>query len=141
MSTVGAERGTTTGRSRRCGWFDAALLKRSAQVNGLSGLCITKLDVLDGLAELQLCVGYHLDGERIDLLPMGADEIERCQPIYESLPGWDTSTVGATQMDQLPPNAVAYLRRIEEVTGVPIHMVSTSPDRDHTILLNHPYHA
>jgi adenylosuccinate synthase len=72
---------------------------------------------------------------------MGADEIERCQPIYESLPGWDTSTVGATQMDQLPPNAVAYLRRIEEVTGVPIHMVSTSPDRDHTILLNHPYHA
>lgn len=141
MSTVGAERGTTTGRSRRCGWFDAALLKRSAQVNGLSGLCITKLDVLDGLSELQLCIGYELDGERIDLLPMGADEIERCKPIYETMPGWDTSTVGATQMDQLPANAVAYLRRIEAVTGVPIHMVSTSPDRDHTILLNHPYQA
>ncbi len=141
MATVGAEKGTTTGRSRRCGWFDAALLKRSAQVNGLTGLCITKLDVLDGLAELKLCVGYELDGERIDLLPLGADEIERCQPIYETLPGWSETTVGATTMAQLPPNAVAYLRRIEAVTGVPIHMVSTSPDRDHTILLKHPYHA
>jgi len=141
MSTVGAERGVTTGRSRRCGWFDAALLKRSAQVNGLSGLCITKLDVLDGLSELQLCIGYELDGERIDLLPMGADDIERCVPIYETLPGWSESSVGATTMAALPANAVAYLRRIEEVTGVPIHMVSTSPDRDHTILLKHPYHA
>lgn len=141
MATVGAEKGTTTGRSRRCGWFDAALLKRSAQVNGLSGLCITKLDVLDGLSELKLCVGYELDGERIDLLPLGADEIERCQPIYETLPGWSETTVGATTMAQLPPNALAYLRRIEDVTGVPIHMVSTSPDRDHTILLKHPYHA
>lgn len=141
MATVGAERGTTTGRSRRCGWFDAALLKRSAQVNGLSGLCITKLDVLDGLSELLLCVGYELDGERIDLLPMGADEIERCVPIYETLPGWSDSTVGATTMAALPAAAVAYLKRIEEVTGVPIHMVSTSPDRDHTILLKHPYHA
>ena len=141
MATVGAEKGTTTGRSRRCGWFDAALLKRSAQVNGLSGLCITKLDVLDGLSELKLCVGYELDGERIDLLPLGADEIERCQPIYETLPGWSETTVGATTLAQLPPNALAYLRRIEDVTGVPIHMVSTSPDRDHTILLKHPYHA
>lgn len=141
MATVGAEKGTTTGRDRRCGWFDAALLKRSAQVNGLSGLCITKLDVLDGLSELKLCVGYDLDGERIDLLPLGADDIERCTPIYETLPGWTETTVGATRMDQLPANAVAYLRRIEAVTGVPIHMVSTSPDRDHTILLKHPYHA
>ena len=141
MATVGAEKGTTTGRSRRCGWFDAALLKRSAQVNGLSGLCITKLDVLDGLTELKLCVAYELDGERIDLLPLGADEIERCVPIYETLPGWTETTVGATTMEQLPPNALAYLRRIEAVTGVPIHMVSTSPDRDHTILLKHPYHA
>jgi adenylosuccinate synthase len=139
MASVGAERGTTTGRSRRCGWFDAALLKRSAQVNGLSGLCITKLDVLDGLTELQLCIGYKLDGETLDLLPMGADDIERCEPIYEVLPGWTDSSVGVTDFNQLPANAQAYLMRIQEVTGVPVHMVSTSPDRDHTIVLHHPY--
>ncbi len=102
MSTMGAEKGVTTGRARRCGWFDAALLKRSAQINGLSGLCITKLDVLDGLTELQLCVGYELDGETIDILPMGADDIERCKPIYETMPGWTDSTVGVTDYDQLP---------------------------------------
>lgn len=139
MSTVGFEKGVTTGRSRRCGWFDAALLKRSAQVNGLSGLCITKLDVLDGLTELQLCVGYELDGETIDLLPMGADEISRCKPIYEVLAGWTESTVGVTDYKALPANARQYLQRIEEVTGVPIAMVSTSPDRDHTILMHNPY--
>lgn len=139
MATVGAEKGTTTGRSRRCGWFDAALLKRSAQVNGLSGLCITKLDVLDGLTELKLCVGYELDGERIDILPLGADEIERCVPIYETLPGWSDSTQGVTSMGALPQAARTYLERIEAVTGVPIHMVSTSPDRDHTVLLRHPF--
>ena len=141
MSTVGAEKGVTTGRSRRCGWFDAALLKRSAQVNGLSGLCITKLDVLDGLSELMLCTGYQLDGVTIDLLPMGAEEIERCVPIYEKIPGWSDSTVGVTKLDDLPPNARQYLKRIEEVTGVPIAMVSTSPDRDHTIMMQHPYAA
>lgn len=139
MSTVGAEKGTTTGRSRRCGWFDAALLKRSAQVNGLSGLCITKLDVLDGLSELKLCTGYHLDGEVVDILPLGADDIARCQPIYETLPGWSDSTVGMTCLEQLPAEARAYLQRIEAVTGVPIHMVSTSPDRDHTIMMHHPF--
>ncbi len=139
MATVGAEKGTTTGRARRCGWFDAALLKRSAQVNGLSGLCITKLDVLDGLEELQLCVGYRLDGEIIDILPMGADEISRCEPIYETLPGWTDSSVGVTRYEDLPRNAQNYLSRIEAVTGVPVHVVSTSPDRDHTILLHHPY--
>ncbi len=141
LSTVGAEKGVTTGRSRRCGWFDAALLKRSAQVNGLSGLCITKLDVLDGIKELLLCTGYELDGEVTDILPMGADEIERCKPIYETLPGWDESTVGVTQYDKLPINAQLYLQRIAQVTGVPIHMVSTSPDRDHTILMRHPFLA
>jgi adenylosuccinate synthase len=138
---VGAEKGVTTGRSRRCGWFDAALLKRSAQVNGLSGLCITKLDVLDGIEELKLCTGYTLDGDTTDILPMGADDIARCTPIYESLPGWSQSTVGVTDYDKLPPAAQQYLQRIEEVTGVPIHMVSTSPDRDHTILLKNPYAA
>jgi adenylosuccinate synthase len=141
MATVGAEKGVTTGRSRRCGWFDAALLKRSAQVNGLTGLCITKLDVLDGLSELMLCTGYELDGETIDILPMGADEIARCKPIYEVIPGWTETSVGVTEFDKLPENARRYLKRIEETTGVPVHVVSTSPDRDHTILLRHPYHA
>jgi len=141
MSTVGAEKGVTTGRSRRCGWFDAALLKRSAQVNGLTGLCITKLDVLDGLSELLLCTGYELDGQRIDLLPMGADDIARCTPIYETLPGWSDSTVGVTEYDKLPESARRYLERIEQVTGVPIDMISTSPDRDHTIMMRHPYVA
>ncbi len=139
MSTIGAEKGVTTGRSRRCGWFDAALLKRSAQVNGLSGLCITKLDVLDGLSELSLCVGYELDGECIDLLPLGAEEIARCTPIYEQVPGWSDSTVGVTCYEELPANARRYLERIEQVTGVPIAMISTSPDRDHTILMRNPY--
>lgn len=141
MSTVGAERGVTTGRSRRCGWFDAALLKRSAQVNGLTGLCITKLDVLDGLDKLLLCTGYELDGQHIDILPMGADDIERCVPVYETMDGWSDSTVGVTDYAQLPVNAQRYLQRIEAVTGVPIAMVSTSPDRDHTIVLQHPYLA
>ncbi len=141
MSTVGAEKGVTTGRSRRCGWFDAALLKRSAQVNGLSGLCITKLDVLDGLTELKLCTGYRLDGELIDILPMGADDIARCEPVYESMPGWSDSTVGVTVYDGLPLAARNYLRRIAEVTGVPIDIISTSPDRDHTIMMRHPYQA
>jgi adenylosuccinate synthase len=141
MSTVGAEKGVTTGRSRRCGWFDAALLKRSAQVNGLSGLCITKLDVLDGIENLELCTGYELDGRVTDILPMGAEEIAACKPIYETLPGWTQSTVGVTDYNKLPAAAQRYLKRIEEVTGVPIHMISTSPDRDHTILLRDPFAA
>jgi len=139
LATVGAERGVTTGRARRCGWFDAALLKRSAQVNGLSGLCITKLDVLDGIPELLLCTGYEIDGSSTDILPMGADDIARCKPIYETLPGWSQSTVGVTQYEQLPVNARLYLQRIEQVTGVPVDLISTSPDRSHTILMRHPY--
>ncbi|HMN21451.1 MAG TPA: adenylosuccinate synthase [Ottowia sp.] len=139
LATVGAEMGVTTGRPRRCGWFDAALLKRSAQVNGLSGLCITKLDVLDGLKELKLCTGYELDGRQVDILPLGADEIERCVPIYETMEGWSQSTVGVTDYDRLPVQARLYLQRIEHVTGVPIDLISTSPDRDHTILMRHPF--
>ncbi len=139
MSTVGAEKGVTTGRSRRCGWFDAALLKRSAQVNGLTGLCITKLDVLDGISELLLCTGYEMDGETIDILPMGAEDIERCTPIYEVMEGWSQSTVGVTDYAKLPVAAKLYLQRIEHVTGVPIDVISTSPDRDHTIMMRHPY--
>ena len=141
LASVGHEFGTVTGRARRCGWFDAALLRRSVQINGLSGMCLTKLDVLDGLKELKLCVGYRLDGETIDLLPLGADEIERCEPIYETCAGWSQSTVGVTRYEALPQEAQHYLRRIEQTSGVPIHVVSTSPDRDHTILLRHPYVA
>jgi adenylosuccinate synthase len=117
------------------------LLKRSAQVNGLTGLCITKLDVLDGLKELLLCTAYELDGEVVDILPMGADDIARCQPIYEHIEGWSEATVGITDFDKLPINARLYLQRIEQVTGVPIHIISTSPDRDHTIMKRHPFVA
>jgi adenylosuccinate synthase len=141
LSTVGHERGTVTGRVRRCGWFDAALLKRSIQINGVSGLCITKLDVLDGLEELQICAGYRLDGKIIDLLPIGADRVSRCEPIYETMPGWKEPTVGVKAYDELPANARAYLRRLEELCGVPVDMISTGPDREETIVLRHPFKA
>ncbi len=141
MATVGAEKGVTTGRSRRCGWFDAALLKRSAQVNGLSGLCITKLDVLDGLDHIELCTHYLVDGEVVDLLPLGADEISKCVPVYETIKGWSKPTAGVTTWEDLPLEAQHYLRRIEEVTGVPVHMVSTSPDRRDTMVLKQPFFA
>ncbi|RZT92526.1 adenylosuccinate synthase [Rivibacter subsaxonicus] len=139
LSTVGQERGTVTGRPRRCGWLDGAALKRSILINGISGLCITKLDVLDGLAEIKMCVGYELDGQRTDILPLDADEIVRCKPIYESFPGWTETTFGVTQWDALPLNARRYLERVQAFIGAPIDMVSTGPDRDHTILLRHPY--
>jgi adenylosuccinate synthase len=139
LSTVGAERGTTTGRMRRCGWLDIGALRRSNHINGTTGVCVTKLDVLDGLDELKLCVGYQLDGRVIDVLPSGADAIERCVPIYETLPGWSDSTVGLTDYAALPAAARSYLTRIEALTGVPIDMISTGPDRDHTIVLRHPY--
>ncbi len=141
LSTVGQERGTVTGRPRRCGWLDAAALKRSIIINGLSGLCITKLDVLDTLTEINVCVGYDLAGRRIDILPLDADEIAACTPIYETFPGWTESTFGATRWDALPLNARRYLERVQAHIGAPIDMVSTGPDRDHTILLRHPYQA
>jgi adenylosuccinate synthase len=141
MSTKGREFGTVTGRKRRCGWLDLAALKRSIIINGVSGLCITKLDVLDGLAELRLCTGYMLDGQRIELLPMGADEVAACQPIYETLPGWSQTTFGARSWDALPPEARAYLHRIEEICEVSIDVISTGPERDETILKRHPFGA
>jgi adenylosuccinate synthase len=139
LSTVGQERGTVTGRARRCGWLDAAALKRSVLINGISGICLTKLDVLDGLTEIKVCTGYMLHGEHIDILPLDADEIVNCEPIYETFPGWEGTTFGLTQWDELPENARAYLKRVEAFIGTPIDMVSTGPDRDHTILLRHPY--
>jgi adenylosuccinate synthase len=141
LSTVGQERGTVTGRARRCGWLDAAALKRSIIINGISGLCITKLDVLDGLKEIKVCVGYTLGGQSLDILPLDADDIAACQPVYETLPGWEGSTAGLTAWDQLPLNARRYLERVQAFIGAPIDMVSTGPDRDHTILLRHPYQA
>jgi adenylosuccinate synthase len=139
FSTVGQERGTVTGRARRCGWLDAAALKRAIVINGVSGLCITKLDVLDGLAEIKVCVGYELNGRAVDILPLDADEIAACKPVYETLPGWTDSTAGLTNWEQLPANARRYLERIQQLIGAPIDMVSTGPDRVHTILLRHPF--
>jgi adenylosuccinate synthase len=139
LSNVGAERGVVTGRYRRCGWLDIAALRRSHRINGTTGMCITKLDVLDGLKELKLCLGYKLDGREVNILPQGADEIARCEPIYETLPGWSESSVGVTQYEQLPANAKRYLDRIAELSQVPIAMISTGPDRDHTIVLQHPF--
>ena len=141
LSTVGQERGTVTGRPRRCGWLDAAALKRAIIINGVSGLCITKLDVLDGLQEIKVCVGYELDGKQLDILPLDADEISACRPIYDTFEGWSETTAGVTQWSKLPLNARRYLERIQAVIGAPIDMVSTGPDRDHTILLRHPYNA
>jgi adenylosuccinate synthase len=141
LANVGKEFGSVTGRPRRTGWLDAAALRRSIQINGVSGLCMTKLDVLDGLDEVKLCVGYKVDGKDADLLPRGASEVARCEPIYETFGGWKESTIGITQWDQLPANAQAYLSRVQEAAGVPIDMVSTGPDRDETILLRHPFKA
>jgi adenylosuccinate synthase len=138
-STVGQERGTVTGRARRCGWLDAAALKRSMIINGISGLCITKLDVLDGLQEIKVCTGYRLDGQLIDTLPLDADDIARCEPVYETFSGWTESSAGLTQWEDLPVKARQYLERLQEMIGVPIDMVSTGPDRDHTIVLRHPF--
>ena len=135
----GSEYGSVTGRPRRCGWFDAAALKRATQINGLSGLCITKLDVLDGLETLRICTGYRFDGKISDVLPYGADSIERCEPVFEDHPGWSESTFGVKAWDGLPKNAQAYLRRIESLVGTPIALVSTGPDRDETIVMKHPF--
>ncbi len=141
LSTVGQERGTVTGRARRCGWLDAAALKRSIIINGVSGLCITKLDVLDGLPEINICTGYRLGDRVLDILPMDPDEIAACVPVYETLPGWSDTTAGLTNWEQLPAQARRYLERMQVLIGAPIDMVSTGPDRVHTILLRHPFRA
>lgn len=135
----GQEFGATTGRARRCGWFDAAALKRAIQINGVSGMCITKLDVMDGLENINICTGYELNGETIDILPFGADAVAACTPIYETMPGWQDSTFGVKSYDALPQNAKNYLQRVAEICGAPIAMISTGPDREETIVLQHPY--
>jgi adenylosuccinate synthase len=139
LAKRGNEFGSVTGRPRRCGWLDLAALARSLQLNGVTGLCITKLDVLDGVAEIRFCTGYTVHGKPLALLPSGADAVAECVPVYETMPGWSESTVGVKTFDALPANARAYLARIESLTGVPIAMVSTGPDRAETILLHHPF--
>ncbi|MBI2959597.1 MAG: adenylosuccinate synthase [Betaproteobacteria bacterium] len=135
----GMEFGATTGRPRRCGWFDAAALKRSIQINGISGLCVTKLDVLDAMDVVKVCVGYRVDDALSDLLPVGAESTARCEPIYEELPGWQQSTVGISEYRRLPAKARAYLERIEAICGVPVDMISTGPEREETIVRRHPF--
>ncbi len=135
----GHEFGTTTGRKRRCGWFDACLVRQTCATSGVNGIALTKLDVLDGFETLKICVGYDLDGQRLDYLPTAADQQARCTPIYEEMPGWSASTEGARSWADLPGEAVKYVRRIEELIECPVALLSTSPERDDTILVTDPF--
>ena len=140
LRVKGNEYGSVTGRPRRCGWFDAAALKRAVQLNGMSGLCITKLDVLDGLDKVRVAVGYKVaGGETRDILPVGAEALAICEPIYEEHAGWKESTVGVKRYADLPANARAYLERLQALVGAPISLISTGPDREETIVLRHPF--
>ncbi|MGG7645701.1 adenylosuccinate synthase [Rhodovulum sp. YNF3179] len=135
----GHEFGTTTGRKRRCGWFDAVLVRQTCAVSGVNGISLTKLDVLDGFERLRICVGYDLDGQRLDYLPTAADEQARVVPVYEDMPGWSESTAGARSWAELPAEAIKYVRRIEELIQCPVALLSTSPERDDTILVTDPF--
>jgi adenylosuccinate synthase len=139
LRVKGNEYGSVTGRPRRCGWFDAAALKRAVQLNGLSGICVTKLDVLDGLDTVRVAVGYNVHGERRDILPVGAEALAICEPIYEEHAGWKESTVGVKTFDALPKAAQSYLERLEALVGAPVAIISTGPERDETIVLKHPF--
>ena len=139
LAKVGHEFGSTTGRARRCGWFDAVALRRANQINSVSGLCITKLDVLDGLDTIRLCIGYRTGNEERLTPPIGAEAFATCEPVYEDMPGWKESTVGVRNYDDLPANARAYLKRIEAIVNVPVDIISTGPDRNDTIILRHPF--
>ena len=139
MGDRGHEFGATTGRKRRCGWLDLVALKRSLKINSVSGLCITKLDVLDGLQTVKLAVAYRYRGREVTVPPAGAENFAACEPVYIEMPGWQQSTVGLRSWDELPAEAIAYLRKLEEFCGVPIDIVSTGPERTETILLRHPF--
>lgn len=139
LARRGNEFGSTTGRPRRCGWFDAVFLKRSVVNNSISGLCVTKLDVLDGLDTIRICTAYRNAAGEVCDAPVGAEGFAECQPVYEDLPGWKESTLGITRHAELPENARAYLKRIEELVGVPVDLISTGADRDQTIILRHPF--
>jgi adenylosuccinate synthase len=140
LGTKGAEFGATTGRKRRCGWFDAVAMRRAVQINSVSGFCLTKLDVMDGLEEIKICTGYKMaDGSTVEVSPLAADAYENIEPIYESMPGWSENTFGVKSLDELPQAALDYIKRIEELTGVPIDIISTGPDRNETIIKVHPF--
>ena len=139
LGTKGHEFGATTGRKRRTGWFDAVAMRKSAKLNSLSGICLTKLDVLDGLEKIGICTAYRLNGEVTETAPLGADQYEQCQAIIEEMPGWTQKTAGVINYNELPDNAKAYIKRIEELVGVKVTIVSTGPDRDETIILEHPF--
>ena len=139
LRVKGNEYGSVTGRPRRCGWFDAAALKRAVQLNGVNGICFTKLDVLDGLETVRLATGYTVNGQLRDILPVGADALAMCEPVYEDYPGWKESTVGIKTFDQLPKDAQVYLNRLEQLVGAPLAIISTGPDRNETIIKQHPF--
>lgn len=140
LAERGHEFGATTGRPRRCGWFDAVVLRRSIEINSISGLCLTKLDVLDGLETVYLCTAYKdAEGNLLKSAPTDADSYIGLQPIYESMPGWQESTVGIKRLEDLPDNAQAYIKRVEELVGAPIDIISTGADRNETIILRHPF--
>lgn len=139
LAQRGSELGATTGRPRRCGWFDAVAIKQSVQINSLSGLCLTKLDVLDGMEKIRVCVGYKGPSGETVSARFGSESYKEVVPIYEDIPGWQESTVGARSLDALPKNGQAYIRFIEEIVATPIDIVSTGPERSETIILNHPF--
>jgi adenylosuccinate synthase len=139
LGAKGHEFGATTGRKRRTGWFDAVAMRKSAKLNSLSGICLTKLDVLDGLEKIGICTAYRLNGEVTETAPLGADQYEQCQPIIEEMPGWTGKTAGVIDFSELPDNAKAYIKRIEELVGVKVTIISTGPERDETIILEHPF--
>lgn len=139
LARVGHEFGSVTGRARRCGWFDAVTLRRAIALNSVSGLCITKLDVLDAIDTIRICVGYEVSGKLVETPPLAADQYAEIKPVYEDMPGWKSSTVGLTRYQELPANARAYLDRLQDVVGVPIEIISTGPDRAETIVLRNPF--
>ena len=139
MGDRGSEFGTVTGRRRRCGWFDAVLVRQAVKTNGIDGIALTKLDILDVFKEIKVCVAYELDGKQIDIFPANQDAQQRIKPIYETIEGWDSTTMGARSWGELPAQAIKYVRRIEELIGCPVALLSTSPERDDTILVRNPF--
>jgi adenylosuccinate synthase len=139
LGTKGHEFGATTGRKRRCGWFDAVVMRKSAKLNSLSGICLTKLDVLDGLPEIGICTGYKLNGTVTDTAPLGAEQYQQCEAIIEILSGWSGTTAGVTDFNALPDNAKAYIKRIEDLVGIKVTILSTGAERDETIVLENPF--
>lgn len=139
LATVGREVGVNTGRARRCGWFDAVLVRQSVAINGIDGIALTKLDVLDGLKTLKICVGYRINGEVLDYLPSSLKAQASAEPVFEELEGWSESTAGVRTFKDLNAHALKYVRRIEELIGAPVALLSTSPERDDTILMRDPF--